>query len=132
MFSLISATLYLLLASQMPPAIPTNLSVTEANDIIQQSENLTILDVRTEKEFLSSRIEGATLIDFRSASFKTELAKLDRSQPYLIHCRSGRRSTSALETLKELGFEEVYHLDGGLIAWEEKGLPTVSGAVDAQ
>jgi phage shock protein E len=62
-------------------------------------------------------------VDFKNANFKEELGKLDRDKEYLIHCRSGGRSTAAKPVFEELGFKAIYHLDGGFIGWEEAELP---------
>lgn len=78
---------------------------------------LTVLDVRTSDEFGEGHIKGATQIDFFGADFEKELAKLDREKNYLLHCRSGGRSTKAMAVMKKLGFTSVYHLDGGMLAW---------------
>jgi len=84
---------------------------------------VTVLDIRTPQEFAAGHIAGAKLVDFNSPDFKTRLSELDRSQPYLLHCASGRRSTKALETVQTLGFKEVIHLDGGFNAWKAGGQP---------
>ena len=80
-----------------------------------------LLDVRTPEEFAAGKIEGATNIDFRADDFATKLGKLDKTKTYLVHCRSGGRSTESLKAFKELGFTSVIHLDGGMIAWEKAG-----------
>lgn len=85
--------------------------------------NLTVLDLRTPAEYAAGHLEGAHLIDYNSPRFAEELARLDREQPYLVHCASGRRSTAALETFRQLGFKHVIHLDGGLRAWQAAGNP---------
>jgi rhodanese-related sulfurtransferase len=82
-----------------------------------------ILDLRTPGEYAAGRLAGARNLDFRSADFEPQLAKLDRKPAYLIHCASGRRSTSALALFQRLGFQSVIHLDGGLGAWERAGKP---------
>ncbi len=84
-----------------------------------------ILDLRTPAEYAVAHLTGARLVDFNSPDFARELAKLDRDRTYLIHCASGRRSTAALDTFRELGFRHVIHLDGGLKAWQAAGLPVV-------
>ena len=65
------------------------------------------------------------MIDFKAPDFESNLAELDRDQPYLIHCRSGGRSTSSLPVFEKLGFNHVIHLDGGFNAWQEAGNPVV-------
>ncbi len=82
-----------------------------------------VIDIRTADEFEEGHLEGARQIDFLSDDFGAELAKLDRNKPYLVHCRSGGRSSRSLETWKKLGFKKVYHLDGGILAWEDAKLP---------
>lgn len=82
-----------------------------------------VLDVRTPAEYAAGHLEGAKLIDFRTADFATHLAGLDRQQPYLLHCATGRRSTAALKIFEELGFQDVTHLDGGIKAWMDAGKP---------
>ncbi len=89
---------------------------------------LTILDLRTPEEYAVAHLEGARLVNYNSPRFAEELAQLDRAQPYLIHCASGRRSTAALETFRKLGFQQVIHLDGGLRAWQAAGHPVVRSA----
>ena len=82
-----------------------------------------MLDVRTPDEYKGGHIAGAKNIDFTENSFEGEVARLDKSKPYLVHCASGHRSTNSLATFKKLGFQSVYHLDGGLKAWEAAGKP---------
>lgn len=85
--------------------------------------NVVVLDVRTAGEFDAGHINGAKLVDFRSADFAKQVGELDRKKTYLVHCASGRRSTSALETFQQLGFKSVVHLDGGFNAWKSAGKP---------
>lgn len=84
-----------------------------------------VLDVRTGAEFSEGHLKGAKNIDFRDDSFRESVSKLDRKKPYLVHCRSGGRSGASLKIFKELGFEHIYHLDGGMLGWEKAGLPVV-------
>jgi rhodanese-related sulfurtransferase len=96
----------------------------EANAIIKANAHQ-IIDVRTPAEFSEGHIEKARNIDFLSADFKAQVARLDKEKPYLVYCKSGKRSASALETFKALGFSQVTVLDGGLNTWTAKGLPLV-------
>jgi rhodanese-related sulfurtransferase len=84
---------------------------------------ITVLDLRTPEEFAEGHLEGATMIDFYSSTFADEIAALDRDGEYLIYCRSGNRSGQAFSLMAQLGFEQVYDLDGGVLAWGAAGLP---------
>ena len=67
--------------------------------------------------------EASELLAFYAGDFANRLADLDRSLPYFVYCRSGNRSGQTLDMMRDLGFEEVYNLEGGIIAWNEAGLP---------
>jgi rhodanese-related sulfurtransferase len=113
--------------SKNQPQIIKDITVEEAHAIIQNNENnnrLVIIDVRTPEEFNQEHIQNASNIDFYSNNFKEELNKLDKTKTYVIHCRSGGRSSQTLDIMRELGFREVYNM-GGIIQWKEKGLPTI-------
>lgn len=84
-----------------------------------------ILDVRTPDEFKQGHIENAVNIDYYKSNFKTNLDKLDKSKPIYVYCRSGHRSGLTKQLMQQLGFVEVYDLDGGIIAWSKNGLPLI-------
>ena len=86
-----------------------------------------VLDVRTKEENEEVRIPNAMQIDVKSPEFVAKVAKLDKERTYLIHCRSGARSQTALKELQKLGFLKLYHLDGGMMAWEKEGLQVQKG-----
>lgn len=90
--------------------------------------NFVVLDVRTPEEFGRERIAGAVLVDYRSGTFRDDLARLDRGKTYLVYCRTGNRSGSATAIMRDLGFGRIHHLAGGITKWKEEGLPTVKVA----
>ena len=99
----------------------------EASSLIKNNKNnpnFVILDVRTAKEFASGHIEDAINIDYYSRTFLDDLDRLDKVKTYLVYCRSGSRSTKAFNLMKELGFQKVYGLEGGIMRWQKEGLPT--------
>ena len=55
--------------------------------------------------------------------YEYQLAKLDKTQPTLVHCQAGGRSTRALATFEKLGFTHLIHLDEGFGGWEKAGKP---------
>ncbi|MBI5303894.1 MAG: rhodanese-like domain-containing protein [Chloroflexi bacterium] len=49
----------------------------------------------------------------------------DKNAKILLYCQSGRMSTIAAEELVKLGYTNLWHLDGGMSAWENAGLPVI-------
>ena len=94
----------------------------EAQKLIAKKQVI-VLDIRTPGEFKTGRIAGARNIDFQAADFEKQLETLDKSKTYLVHCASGGRSTHSLLLFKKYEFQSVYHLDGGIKAWQKAGLP---------
>lgn len=114
-------TLFLSSSSQVK-----NLSPEEFSSQMTQDGSKNIIDVRTPEEFNGDFISSAKNIDWNSNNFESELQKLDKSTPIYIYCLSGGRSTNAARKVVEMGFENVYALDGGLMAWRAKGMKTVN------
>ncbi len=75
------------------------------------------IDIRTLGEYNESKIEEGLNIDFYASDFKENLNKLDKTKKYIYHCRSGSRTSNAVSIFKELGFEEVLELEGGMNNW---------------
>jgi rhodanese-related sulfurtransferase len=71
----------------------------------------TIIDVRTPAEYAAGHIAGAQNIDYEAADFGTRIEALDKAAPYVVYCRSGRRSALAQAQMKDAGFTDVK--DGG-------------------
>ncbi|GAG40313.1 unnamed protein product [marine sediment metagenome] len=100
----------------------------EAFTLIQDNQNnpdFVIIDVRTQEEFAGEHIENATNIDFYSETFRDMLNTLDRNKTYLIYCKVGGRSGSALNIMAELNFKKAYNILGGINQWKRKEFPTV-------
>ena len=105
-----------------------DISPQEASNLIQDNQNnpdFVIIDVRTPQEFTEEHIENATNIDFYSETFRDMLNNLDKNKTYLIYCRVGGRSGSALDIMAELNFKEAYNILGGINLWKTGGFPTV-------
>ena len=103
--------------------VSENITVTEAHEMINANlgnPNFILLDVRTPEEYNSGHIAKSFLIDFRSDTFKEELKELDKNNTYLIYCRTGSRSATTLNTMKELGFNNAYNMLGGITLWEKE------------
>jgi rhodanese-related sulfurtransferase len=63
-------------------------------------------------------------VDSRATDFRDQLAKLDRSKTYVVHCVRGlKRTTESVSLLGQLGFTNVLALEGGYEAWVKAGKP---------
>ncbi len=90
-----------------------------AVELIANTPGLVVLDIRTPSEFAAGHIEGAVNVDFKAADFGAKLDSLDKSGVYLVHCRSGGRSTGSLPQFEERSFGTIYHLSKGYASWEK-------------
>ena len=104
-------------------AFPMNIKPEEALYFIETKAPV-VIDIRTPEEHAAGHIAPTHLtLDYYAPDFKERLAKLDRTAVYLLYCRSGRRTGSALLTMKDLGFTDSHDIAGGLVAWTAAGLP---------
>ena len=101
----------------------TNVTPSQAQSLLGKDGAPQVIDLRTQEEFKEGHISGAQVVDVKKEDYEKQLQKLDPNQPYLIHCRSGGRSTKALPSFEKLGFKKIYHLDKGFNSWKEAGLP---------
>ena len=99
------------------------LTAEEFSNKINVSKNLSIIDVRTPDEFSKGHLINALNIDWNGSEFEKEIAPLDKSKPAFVYCLSGGRSSSAADKMRELGFKEVYELNGGMMKWRAINLP---------
>lgn len=103
----------------------TVISPAEFSKHIGAVSDVQLVDVRTPEEVAQASIAGATNIDINGAGFEENIAKLNKSQPVYVYCRSGGRSARAAAILKKAGFTEVYDLQGGITAWQAAGMEVV-------
>lgn len=82
-------------------------------------ENAVVLDVRTDAEVAEGIIPNAVHIDiYKGQGFIDEVESLDKTKNYYVYCRSGNRSGQACSIMGQLGFENAYNLEGGILEWE--------------
>ncbi len=102
------------------------IEVNAAKDFVASHENAVIMDVRTPVEYETSHISGAVNVSVQDESFENLVIALDPHKTYIVHCTknpAGGRSSRALETLQRLGFNNLYSLEGGYVAWKDAKLP---------
>ncbi|MDQ2621707.1 MAG: rhodanese-like domain-containing protein, partial [Actinomycetota bacterium] len=89
-----------------------------------QEGDARLIDTREPHEYAEVRIEGSKLIPPAMVADQIAEAVPDKSTRVIIHCRSGVRSATAAEQLAALGYEDVVSVAGGILDWQEQGLPT--------
>jgi rhodanese-related sulfurtransferase len=90
-------------------------------------EGVQLVDVRTAEEYKEGHLKNAVNIDIRSAGFTEKVSTLDKNKPVLVYCLAGSRSASAANKMADMGFTEIYNLDGGIMSWTKAGKPTEGG-----
>jgi rhodanese-related sulfurtransferase len=103
-----------------------SLAACSASEPIEMSTVAAVIDVRTPEEISSGYLEGALKFDFQGPNFVSEIATLDKSQDYVIYCRSGNRAGGAINFMKQNGFTGTLTNAGSLDdAASATGLPVV-------
>ncbi len=104
-------------------ALPSEVSPAQASQM--QASGALILDVREQDEWDAGHVEGATLIPL--GELANRLSELPQDTQIIVMCKSGNRSAKGRDLLLANGFTQVTSLAGGITAWIEAGLPTVTG-----
>lgn len=92
-------------------------SVDEAQEMIN-SQTLVILDVRTQEEFDAEHLYNATLLTLDSIDETTAAEAIpSKDATVLVYCRTGVRSAEAAQKLVDLGYTQVFDMQGGITAW---------------
>lgn len=96
------------------------------------NNNATLIDLRETEEFAQNgRIPGAIHAPRGMVEFYADKTtpyhrpEFDKSRRLIFHCAGGGRSALAVATLKEMGYKNIAHLDGGIKAWKEAGKPVI-------
>lgn len=96
---------------------------------LKSSENPQLLDVRTPEEFSVEHIDNATNVNWNGDDFASKAAKYDKTKPIFVYCKVGGRSAQAANKLEELGFTNIYNLDGGIMKWNANGMAKPSDKI---
>ncbi len=96
----------------------------QSTQMINRDDAL-ILDVRENNEYSEGHILNSLHIPLSSLKTRMKDIEKHKSKKVIIACRSGHRSSQACANLKKQGFEQVFNLSGGVMAWESANLPLV-------
>ncbi|MFN4951326.1 MAG: rhodanese-like domain-containing protein [Flavobacteriales bacterium] len=84
----------------------------------EKDSNTVVIDVRSPEEVANGFIPGTDLfINFFDGNFQDQLQKLDKTKTYIVYCHSGNRSGKATNVMQQLGFTDIYNLQGGISGW---------------
>ncbi len=99
-----------------------NVEPLRATEMINHKD-AAVIDVRSAADFATGHIVNAVNIPMNG--FKNQMAVLSKykGKPIIVNCKSGGQSGAACEQLRKQGFEEVYNLKGGILAWQAANLP---------
>ncbi len=99
------------------------ITVKELKNWQDSGEDFQLIDVREPNEYEVAEI-GGELIPL--ATIPDNADKISKDKKVVIHCRSGKRSANAIQFLEQQhGFDNLYNLAGGILAWSDEIDPEV-------
>jgi adenylyltransferase/sulfurtransferase len=105
----------------------STITVNELKDMIDSGKDFLLVDVREPAEYEIVKIPGSVLIPKGEILSGAALAQLPQDKPIVLHCKSGVRSAEALAAVKQAGFSDAVHVQGGVLSWVNQidpSLPT--------
>ncbi len=94
----------------------------DAVQLINHQDAL-LVDVREDSEYREGHVSGSLHIPLGSLDRRADELAKHRDKPIIVGCRSGHRSARGCAILRKHGFENVYNLKGGMMAWQNAGMP---------
>jgi adenylyltransferase/sulfurtransferase len=105
----------------------STITAAELKDMKDSGKDFLLVDVREPAEYEIVKIPGSVLIPKGEILSGAALAQLPQDKPVVLYCKTGIRSAEALAALKNAGFSDATHVQGGVIGWihqVEPALPT--------
>ena len=102
---------------------PWDIGVEELDKLRREGAEFTLIDVREPHEYEICHLDGQLI---PLGTLAGRLDELDRDAHIVVHCRSGGRSASAVKAMRGAGFENVWNLNGGILAWIERIDPSLT------
>jgi adenylyltransferase/sulfurtransferase len=99
------------------------ISATELKQKLDRGDKFVLVDVREPFEYDICRIPGSQLIPL--GQLPSRMSELDSADEIVLQCKSGARSARALKLLQEAGFNKLWNVEGGILAWSDDVDPTV-------
>lgn len=80
-------------------------------------DDVIILDVRTQEEYVEGHIIDAVLLPDYEIKEQAEIVITDKNQTVLVYCQTGRRSELVSKELIDMGYKNVFDF-GGICDWK--------------
>lgn len=106
------------------PKLAPSISPTELQQQREQGGAPVVIDVRSEAEYAAGHVPGAIHIPFDQVAER--IGEIDTSEGVALYCMVGPRARKGEAALIAAGHDDVYHLEGGLQAWQAAGLDVES------
>jgi rhodanese-related sulfurtransferase len=90
------------------------ISVQELSEILDQDPKAVLIDVREQEEFDEANLSGKLI---PMSEIQDRFAEIPKEGTVYVHCRSGKRSRTAIEFLKTKGYANCVNVTGGILAW---------------
>jgi rhodanese-related sulfurtransferase len=101
------------------------INVEELKKKLENGEELLLVDCREQEEWNDGHISKAILLPL--SEFQDRFKELNQDATIIMQCRSGKRSLNACQILLENDYEDMTNLEGGIMAWIEKGYDITKG-----
>jgi sulfur-carrier protein adenylyltransferase/sulfurtransferase len=88
--------------------------------------DVVLIDTREPHEYQEAHLEGGRLVPPGVLADEIASAAPDKSARTILYCRTGNRSAIAAAQMQGLGYEDVASMAGGIVLWQEQGLPVVA------
>ncbi len=102
----------------------TSISAVELHKRRESGAAPMVIDVRTPDEYASGHIPGAVNVPFDQVAQR--IAEIDAPHGVALYCMVGPRARKGESALLAMGYEKIFHLEGGLAAWQAADLPVES------
>ena len=108
-----------------PESLPIETDVATVAALLRKQDDFLLLDVREEPEYDAARIDGSLLIPMSQLQARVDELEPHRARRIIVHCHHGQRSMRVTEALRDLGFERVQNMAGGIDQWSQEIDPSV-------
>ena len=106
-------------------ALGSTITAAELKELLDSDKPVYLVDVREPAEFEIVSIPGATLVPKDEILRGDALASLPQDKQIVMYCKTGVRSAETLAAVKDAGFKDAVHVQGGVTAWVKQVDPSL-------